>query len=93
MDYTLNFEMDLSKLNPDNHSHVNSTIANQLALYVTMYSRCKWLHFTRKLQPLLDAFQFIKDVIDWTVSEYIKQNREYITVEKQKEQTTGLWGM
>jgi hypothetical protein len=30
--------MDLSKLNPDNHSHVNSTIANQLALYVTMYS-------------------------------------------------------
>jgi hypothetical protein len=44
MDYTLNFEMDLSKLNPDNHSHVNSTIANQLALYVTMYSRCKWLH-------------------------------------------------
>jgi hypothetical protein len=28
--------------------------------------------FTRKLQPLLDAFQFIKDVIDWTVSEYIE---------------------
>lgn len=39
MDYTPGvFEMDLSKLNPDNHSHVNSTIANQLALYVTMYS-------------------------------------------------------
>jgi hypothetical protein len=28
--------MDLSKLNPNNHA--NSTIANQLALYVTMYS-------------------------------------------------------
>jgi hypothetical protein len=38
MDYTPGiFEMDLSKLNPNN-SHVNSTIANQLALYVTMYS-------------------------------------------------------
>jgi hypothetical protein len=30
--------MDLSKMNKDNNSHVNSTIANQLALYVTMYS-------------------------------------------------------
>jgi hypothetical protein len=39
MDYTPGiFEMDLSKLNPNNNSHVNSTIANQLALYVTMYS-------------------------------------------------------
>jgi hypothetical protein len=39
MDYTPGiFEMDLSKINPANNSHVNSTIANQLALYVTMYS-------------------------------------------------------
>ncbi|MDX1699212.1 MAG: glycoside hydrolase family 97 catalytic domain-containing protein, partial [Melioribacteraceae bacterium] len=39
MDYTPGiFEMDISKLNPNNNSHVNSTIANQLALYVTMYS-------------------------------------------------------
>ena len=30
--------MDISKLNPNNNSHVNSTLANQLALYVTMYS-------------------------------------------------------
>jgi hypothetical protein len=34
MDYTPGiFEMDLSKMNKDNNSHVNSTIANQLALY------------------------------------------------------------
>ena len=39
MDYTPGiFEMDISKLNPGNTSHVNSTICNQLALYVTMYS-------------------------------------------------------
>jgi hypothetical protein len=39
MDYTLGiFEMDLSKLNPNNNSHVNSTTANQLALCVTMPS-------------------------------------------------------
>jgi hypothetical protein len=61
-------------------------------LYVTVVANgCR---FTRKLQPLLDAFQFIKDVaIDWTVSEYLEaEPGQYITVaRKQKEQTTGLW--
>ena len=39
MDYTPGiFEMEISKLNPNNHSHVNSTLARQLALYVTLYS-------------------------------------------------------
>lgn len=39
MDYTPGiFEMDIEKINPSNTSHVNATIANQLALYVTMYS-------------------------------------------------------
>ena len=38
MDYTPGiFEMDISKLNPENKSHVNSTLANQLALYVTAF--------------------------------------------------------
>jgi hypothetical protein len=46
-----------------------------------------------KLQPLLDAFQFIKDVAIWLdCKNWIEQARTYITVaEKQKEQTTGLW--
>jgi hypothetical protein len=61
VEWITSFEMDLSKLNPDNHPHVNSTIANQLALYVTM-SFANGCRFIRKLQPLLDAFQFIKDV-------------------------------
>jgi hypothetical protein len=38
MDYTWDFEMDIKKFSPNNNSHVNSTLANQLALYVTMYS-------------------------------------------------------
>ena len=39
MDYTPGiFEMDMSKNNPNNPNHVNSTLARQLALYVTMYS-------------------------------------------------------
>jgi hypothetical protein len=64
MDYTPGiFEMDLSKLNPDNHSHVNSTIANQLALYVTMYSPLQMAaDLPENYNRFLDAFQFIKDV-------------------------------
>lgn len=87
MDYTPGiFEMDISKLNPDNNSHVNSTLANQLALYVTMYSPLQMAadlpeHYTR----FMDAFQFIKDVaIDWDNSEYLEaEPGEYITVARQ----------
>jgi hypothetical protein len=61
--------MDLSKLNPNNNSHVNSTIANQLALYVTMYSPLQMAADLPENYNFLDAFQFIKDVaIDWTES-------------------------
>ena len=39
MDYTPGiFEMNISSFSPTNKSHVNSTLANQLALYVTLYS-------------------------------------------------------
>jgi hypothetical protein len=39
MDYTPGiFEMDIAKLNPNNNSHCNTTLANQLGLYVVMYS-------------------------------------------------------
>ncbi len=84
MDYTPGiFEMDISKLNPDNKSHVNSTLCNQLALYVTMYSPLQMAadlpeHYDR----FADAFQFIKDVaVDWDDSKYIEaEPGEYITV-------------
>jgi hypothetical protein len=38
MDYTQEFLKWIKKFSPNNNSHVNSTLANQLALYVTMYS-------------------------------------------------------
>ena len=68
MDYTPGiFEMDISKMNPDNKSHVNSTLANQLALYVTMYSPLQMAADTpENYNRFPDAFQFIKDVaVDW----------------------------
>ncbi|MEL1244760.1 glycoside hydrolase family 97 protein [Flavobacterium sp. DGU11] len=84
MDYTPGiFEMDISKLNPDNKSHVNSTIANQLALYVTLYSPLQMAaDLPENYNRFLDAFQFIKDVaVDWDESNYLEaEPGQYITV-------------
>nr|WP_321407548.1 glycoside hydrolase family 97 protein [uncultured Carboxylicivirga sp.] len=68
MDYTPGiFEQDVSKYNPDNHSWVNTTIARQLALYVTMYSPLQMAaDIPETYEKFMDAFQFIKDVpVDW----------------------------
>lgn len=94
MDYTPGiFEMDVSKINPNNHSHVNTTLANQLALYVTLYSPLQMAadlpeHYDR----YHDAFQFIKDVaVDWDDSNYLEaEPGEYITVAR-KAKKTGHW--
>jgi alpha-glucosidase len=84
MDYTPGiFEMDIAKLNPSNTSHVNSTLANQLALYVTMYSPLQMAaDLPENYNRFLDAFQFIKDVaVDWDDSKYLEaEPGKYITV-------------
>jgi hypothetical protein len=94
MDYTPGiFEMDISKINPDNHSHVNSTLANQLALYVTMYSPLQMAaDFPEHYNRFLDAFQFIKDVaVDWDESKYLEaEPGDYITVAR-KAKGTAKW--
>ncbi|MBG6186713.1 glycoside hydrolase family 97 protein [Flavobacterium sp. CAN_S2] len=94
MDYTPGiFEMDLSKMNKDNNSHVNSTIANQLALYVTMYSPLQMAADTPdNYDRFPDAFQFIKDVaIDWSDSKYLEaEPGQYVTVAR-KAKVTNNW--
>jgi len=94
MDYTPGiFEMDISKMNPDNTSHVNSTIANQLALYVTMYSPLQMAADTpENYNRFPDAFQFIKDVaVDWSESKYIEaEPGDFITVAR-KAKGTNNW--
>lgn len=94
MDYTPGiFEMDISKLNPNNNSHVNSTIANQLALYVTMYSPLQMAaDLPEHYEQFMDAFQFIKDVaIDWDKSIYIEaEPGDYVTIAR-KEKGGSNW--
>ena len=84
MDYTPGiFEMDISKLNPNNNSHVNTTLANQLGLYVIMYSPLQMAaDLPENYERFMDAFQFIKDVaIDWDKSIYLEaEPGEYITI-------------
>ena len=68
MDYTPGvFEPDISVHNPSNNSQVRTTIARQLALYVTMYSPLQMAADLPDIyQQHMDAFQFIKDVaLDW----------------------------
>ena len=91
MDYTPGiFEMDIAKINPNNNSHVNSTLANQLALYVTLYSPLQMAadlpeHYDR----FADAFQFIKDVaIDWDETKYLEaEPGQYVTVARKAKGT------
>ena len=94
MDYTPGiFEMDLSKMNKDNNSHVNSTLANQLALYVTMYSPLQMAADTpENYDRFPDAFQFIKDVaVDWSDSKYLEaEPGQYVTVAR-KAKVTNNW--
>lgn len=94
MDYTPGiFEMDISKLNPNNKSWVNSTIANQLALYVTMYSPLQMAaDLPENYERFPDAFQFIKDVaIDWDETKYLEaEPGQFITIAR-KAKGKGNW--
>lgn len=94
MDYTPGiFEMDISKLNPNNNSHVNSTIANQLALYVTMYSPLQMAaDLPEHYERFMDAFQFIKDVaLDWDKSLYLEAEPGYYISIARKEKGSNNW--
>ena len=96
MDYTPGiFETKVSKANPDNHSFVHSTLARQLALYVTMYSPLQMAaDMIENYEPHMDAFQFIKDVaVDWDDSRYLEaEPGDYITVAR-KAKGTENWFM
>ena len=94
MDYTPGiFEMDMNKLNPNSHSHVNSTLARQLALYVTMYSPLQMAaDLPENYERFMDAFQFIKDVaVDWDESRYLEAEPGRYIVVARKAKGTDNW--
>ncbi len=75
MDFTPGiFEMDMSKLNPDDPQRMRHTLCNQLGLYVTFYSPLQMAaDLPENYERFRDAFQFIRDVaVDWDRSLYLE---------------------
>ena len=93
MDYTPGiFVTKLSEWS-DNTSFVHSTLAGQLALYVTMYSPLQMAaDLPEHYEKYDDAFQFIRDVaVDWDDSKYLEaEPGDYITVAR-KAKGTDNW--
>lgn len=95
MDYTpgifdifINFEG-----RPKDAARVQTTLAKQLALYVTMYSPIQMAaDFPENYEKHLDAFQFIKDVaIDWQKTIYLEaEPGDYLTIAR-KEKNGDRW--
>jgi len=93
MDYTPGiFEQNLKEW-CGNDSWVNATIANQLGLYLTMYSPLQMAADTPEhYSEHMDAFQFIKDVaVDWQESRYLcAEPGDYLIVAR-KAKESGQW--
>ena len=93
VNHTTIFETHCNKMNPTNNSQVRSTLARQLALYVTMYSPLQMAaDIPENYERFMDAFQFIKDVaIDWDETKYLEaEPGDYITIAR-KAKGTNDW--
>lgn len=84
MDYTPGiFDIRLDFMGDQPHGQVQTTLAKQLALYVTLYSPLQMAaDLVENYEKHMDAFQFIKDVaVDWDESRYIEaEPGDYITI-------------
>lgn len=95
MDYTPGiFETKMGVYDANKKDYmVHSTLAKQLALYVTMYSPLQMAaDLPSNYEKHLDAFQFIKDVaLDWQESKYIEaEPGDYLTVAR-KDKNSENW--
>lgn len=84
MDYTPGiFEIKMNVYDPAKKEQVHTTLAKQLALYVTLYSPLQMAaDLPENYEKHLDAFQFIKDVaVNWDQSNYLEaEPGDFVTV-------------
>lgn len=84
MDYTPGiFEIKMSVYDKSKTEQVHTTLAKQLALYITMYSPLQMAaDLPENYERYPDAFQFIKDVaVDWQESKYLEaEPGDYLTI-------------
>ena len=94
MDYTPGiFEIKMNVYDKSKKEQVHTTLAKQLALYVTMYSPLQMAaDLPENYEKYPDAFQFIKDVaVDWDDSKYLEaEPGDYLTVAR-KAKGTEQW--
>ena len=91
MDYTPGiFEIKRSFYDPARTEQVHTTVAKQLALYVTMYSPLQMAaDLPENYEKRMDVFQFIKDVaVDWDDTKIINAEiGDYITIARKAKRT------
>ncbi|MCW3075220.1 MAG: glycoside hydrolase family 97 protein [Flaviaesturariibacter sp.] len=84
MDYTPGiFHIKMSHYDPKKTNQVHTTLAKQLALYVTMYSPIQMAaDLPENYEAKKDAFQFIKDVaVDWDDTKVLAaEPGEFLTI-------------
>ncbi|MBO5382462.1 MAG: glycoside hydrolase family 97 protein [Bacteroides sp.] len=94
MDYTPGiFDIKLDFMGDLPHGQVQTTLAKQLALYVTMYSPLQMAaDLVENYERHMDAFQFIKDVaVDWDETRYLEaEPGDYLTIAR-KAKGTDNW--
>ncbi|WP_284651988.1 glycoside hydrolase family 97 protein [Flavobacterium terrisoli] len=94
MDYTPGiFEVKMNIYDKTKTAQVHTTLAKQLALYLTMYSPLQMAaDLPENYEKYPDAFQFIKDVaVDWQESKYLEaEPGDYLTVAR-KDKKSENW--
>ncbi len=94
MDYTPGiFQLELNYWDKNKKEIIHTTLAKQLALYVTICSPLQMAaDLPESYEKKLDAFKFIEDVaVDWDDSKYIEaEPGQYITIAR-KAKGTNKW--
>jgi hypothetical protein len=92
MDYTPGiFELQMSHYNSSKKEQVHTTLAKQLALYVTIYSPLQMAaDLPENYERYLDAFQFIKAVpVNWSDTKVLEaEPNDYITIARRGKNST-----
>ncbi|MDH4069764.1 MAG: glycoside hydrolase family 97 protein [Ignavibacteria bacterium] len=94
MDYTPGiFQITMDYWNPDKTEQVHTTLAKQLALYVTLYSPLQMAaDLPESYERFPDAFQFIKDVpVDWDETRILHAEPGDYVVIARKGKGSGSW--
>lgn len=94
MDYTPGiFQIEVNQFDPNKKDRVHTTVAKQLALYVTLYSPLQMAaDLPENYEKRPDVFQFIRDVpTDWSDTRILNAAvGDYVTIAR-REKHTGNW--